>query len=146
MKRIVAILLGALIGAIGLPRVMWACGQLAHVLLPFFVAAPPTGRGLLFLALPIHGRTILVISAMLGFWSVILWRGGRSFWPRFGSAMGAAATFGFFALILKATYPTSRMAFADLFWARFALFAPPMLWSLALFLFAVSTRRRTSAR
>lgn len=137
MKRLFPVLVGALAGAVGLPLLMWACAGVAHLAFSQFVAQLPISS-----AHFLDFRRIVYSGAILGAWSAVLWLGERPLWARVASIICAASVSLVFARMLKQRYPTSLMAFPDLFWAFAAHYLPVFLWSLGLFFFAVLARRR----
>ncbi len=147
MKRFLyLVLLGALAGATILPILMFLSDGVVHVLFPqlfgpnvFMVFVPFKGF--------ITGRDAFIAGFVMGACSMILWRGRRTFWPRFGSAIYSVAAIIF--CIWKLTDHNRMYGSMDMmrsFILSETIFCLPLLlWSLALFFFAILTKRRPNA-
>ena len=145
MKRILPVLLGALAGAIGLPIVMWICLQVCQFLLPqfFFTPIPLNLRLIVSLS---GWRMFVAAGSILGGWSVILWLGGRTFWPRFASAICSLIWVAIFVSILRREYVDYFGGLSRPFLTDVAFCLPLLTWACALFFFAILARRRTVLR
>ena len=88
-----------------------------------------------------HGRALFVSSAVLGAWSVILWRGERTFWPRLGSALCSLGAMITPLWIFKQIYDAVGFS-VEVFWLLFVYYFPILLWAFGLFFVAVLARRR----
>ncbi len=88
-----------------------------------------------------HGRALFASSAVLGAWSVILWRGERTFWPRLGSALCSLGAMITPLWILEQFYELVGFS-VGAFWPLFVCYFPILLWALGLLFVAVLARRR----
>lgn len=138
MKRLFPVLLGALVGAIGLPVLMRMCIALAAYEFPRMVGLTPYNFALTFLP---DGDGF--VGATLGAWSVILWRSRRGFWVRAGSTIWAFYVAYIYAKMLVhfrdlgATWPQMLLFVAAPLWL-------PLVWASALFFFAILAKRRAN--
>ncbi len=92
----------------------------------------------------------LASGFVLGVWSVILWRGKRSFWPRLASAVCSASVSVYFLLALADVWrwygSLNPSAKSNGLLYGIAYESPPILWALALLFFALLTRKRTDTK
>jgi hypothetical protein len=145
MKRILSVLLGALAGAVVLPIAIWACATAANYEFPLLVGSIPISAG--SFTSSIHGASFLVSGAVLGACNVILWASQRTFWPRFGSAIGSLGASAYSLWWLTQVYLDFGLhQHGGAFLWQLAFCFPLLLWSLALFFFAVLARRKNATR
>ena len=149
MKRITPVLLGALAGALGLPILMFACRAVVHPLFPLPPGTTMSWEPLSYdgLAFSSFGRTILLSGFALGAWSVVLWRGQRTFRSLLGSAVCSAGAGARMIWWLAADF-RNMSSFAppvkrELLLREAAFDFPAILWALAVLFFALTARRKS---
>lgn len=145
MKRVLLVVLGALVGAIGLPVLMWCSTTMSDFLLSYARVHPVS---LLRFFVSYWNKLPLTFASglLMGGLTMMLWRGQRTPLERVACCVGAVGT-------LLPIY-NNASGWVDIFgsWinvptydyeALLAQYLPSILWSLALFLFAVLARRKS---
>lgn len=153
MKRILPVLLGALAGAIGLPILMFACAIITNHFFPDSIGGFDWGSPWDTISRYVgsaDGQVNILTNAVLGAWSVVLLRGDRTLWSRFGSAICSLGAFAYSLWMLRSEYrnlgisdPASMRSY---FLPNVAFDLPLILWAVALFFFAVITRKGTDSK